>query len=340
MKFLFIKLNLIGDAFLLTGTARALKRLHPQAEIHAVVRKGTEAILVGCPDISKVYVAGDKSGGALAGMRRNFGLIRALRKEHYSHAFEFGDADRGRILSVLSGAKRRYANSSEFKKTHIWQLLMRQSEPMQRQGLHAATWDLNTVALAFPQLRSQTPPQAVFEASAADFGWVDALGLKDAAVFVHPVASRPGKMWTLEGWIAVVRHILSLGHPVILSSGPAAKEVELCQQIAAAVGSDQVFVTQGQLPWQAVAGAMRRSLMYVGTDTAAMHLAAASGLPIVALFAHPPESLQSIWYPICKHSRLISPPKAEQALTVVKTAEVIAAVSEFGDSCGLWVAQR
>lgn len=338
MKFLFIKLNLIGDAFLLTGAARALKRLHPEAEIHAVVRKGTEAILVGCPDISKVYVAGDKSGGALARLRTNLRLIRALRAGRYTDVFEFGDADRGRILSILSGGRRRFANSNEFK-SPVWKLFMREARPMNRQGLHAATWDLNTVALAFPELRSDTPPQAVFEASAADFGWVDALGLREAPFFVHPVASRPGKMWTQEGWVAVVRHLLSLGHPVILSSGPSPKEIDLCQDIASAVGSDQVFPTKGQLSWQAVAGAMRRSLMYVGTDTAAMHLAAASGLPVVALFAHPPESLQSIWYPLAKDSCLISPPDKNQSLAVIAETEVVDAIDALGHRCGLWSAR-
>lgn len=339
MKILLIKLKLIGDALLLTGTARAIKRALPQAQIHVVVRKGTEGILAGCPDIDAVHTTGDKSGGSRARSRRFWALVRQLRAQRFDCVAELGDGDRGRILALLSGGRRVFANSDRFQ-SGFWKFLLRGAAPLERANIHAARWDLDVVALALPQLASKEPPAPVFEQSAADFSWVDSLGLSTAPVFVHPVASRAGKMWTLEGWGAVVQHLLAAGRPVILSSGPAEAEVALCRSIAeqaACGGAGQtvsgnprcgknIFLTEGKIGWRAVAGALYRSALYVGTDTAAMHLAAACGRPVVALFAHPPESLLSLWYPLAPHSETLMTPAADIPLTALGAAEVIAAI--------------
>lgn len=336
IKILLVKLKLIGDALLLSGTARAIRNAFPEAEIHVVVRKGTEGILAGCPDIKTVYVTGDRSGGIIQRLRRFCALLGQLRAQKFDYAFEIGDGDRGRILAVCSGAKHIFANSLAFQSV-IWKWLMRGAAPLERNGIHAARWDLDAVALAFPALASAEPPPPVFEVAAADFSWVDALGLPAGAqpVFVHPVASRPGKMWTKEGWVAVVRHLLASGRPVILSSGPSAAEVALCQSIADGAGGQNVFLTQGKLSWSAVAGALYRSCLYLGADTAAMHLATACGRPLVVLFAHPPESQLANWGPLSKQAKILITASDKIPMSAITPAEVIAAIDSLEAQTGI-----
>ena len=54
MRFLFIKPQRIGDALILTPTLRAVKQAYPQAEIWVLIRRGSEGILAGCPEIDRI----------------------------------------------------------------------------------------------------------------------------------------------------------------------------------------------------------------------------------------------------------------------------------------------
>ena len=55
MRLLFIKLKHIGDALIMTPMLTAVRARHPEAEIHVVVRHGTEGILAGCPAIDQLH---------------------------------------------------------------------------------------------------------------------------------------------------------------------------------------------------------------------------------------------------------------------------------------------
>lgn len=323
MKVLLVKLKLIGDALLLTGTVRALKQARPDAEIHVVVRKGTEGILVGCPEISTIHTAGDKSGEKGARLRRDLALVRRLWQEKFAVAIELGDGDRGRFLAVACGAPRRFANITAIRSWH-WKRIFSGSPAIRRAGKHAAVWDLEVVRAAFPEIPKTVTPTPVFDRDRAIAP--DSMPIGAAPVFIHPVASRPGKLWTTDGWIRVARHALNTGRPVILSSGPASHEITLCRSIAKALPSNQTFVTEGRLNWAQVAGLLFRSAAYVGTDTAAMHLAAACGIPVLALFAHPPESRPELWHPLCRHSRILMTDSPGHPLAELPSERVIDAL--------------
>jgi heptosyltransferase III len=324
MRLLFSKPKLIGDALLLTGTLRAVRNLFPNSEIHVLVRKGTESILDGCPDISEIHLTKGNSGG---GLIQELKLLRRLRAIHFDYAFELGDGDRGRTLSVLSGAKRHFANSAAFK-TQLWNLLIPQARPETRDDTHVVLWDVDVVRQAFPELpRLAYPP--VFERRYADFAWVNTFLSKSKPAFIHPVASRPGKLWTTEGWTYVVKELLRRNIPVLLSSGPAESEVALCEHIYTACRDPRIRMTQGALAWASVAGALFSSRLYIGADTAAMHLASACGIPIVALFAHPPESKLSLWHPLGVPARIAQPDHHSLALSAVNPSTVLNAALEI-----------
>jgi heptosyltransferase-3 len=324
MKLLFSKPKLIGDTLLLTGTLRAVRNTFPNSEIHVLVREGTEGILAGCPDITEIHLTKGKAG---AGLRKELELLCRLRAIHFDFAFELGDGDRGRTLSVLSGARRRFANSAAFK-TQLWNFLLPEARAEPRDDIHVVLWDVDVVRQAFPELHRKAYPP-VFERKCADFSWVNAHPSEKKPAFIHPVASRPGKLWTTEGWCRIVKTLLNNNIPVILSSGPAESEIALCENIYAACGDPSVRMTRGALSWASVAGALFNSRLYIGADTAAMHLASACGIPIVALFAHPPESRLSLWHPLGVPTRIMQPGHQTLALTAVEPPTVSNAVFEI-----------
>jgi ADP-heptose:LPS heptosyltransferase len=66
--------------------------------------------------------------------------------------------------------------------------------------------------------------------------------------------------------------------------------------------------TVGKLSWAQLAGALRAAKMFVGVDTAAMHLAAACQCPTVALFG---SSREWAWHPWAVRHQILGPTEAD-----------------------------
>jgi heptosyltransferase-1 len=122
---------------------------------------------------------------------------------------------------------------------------------------------------------------------APDFG-LDRARFKTAgprtAVLLHATA-RPEKEWPEAHWIALGHALGRKGFEIVLPWG-AEPERQRAERIAAAL--TQASVPQRQ-PLDSVAQLIAGAALVVGVDTGLLHLAAAFGVPLVAIFtgSHP-----------------------------------------------------
>ncbi|TMJ04772.1 MAG: lipopolysaccharide heptosyltransferase I [Alphaproteobacteria bacterium] len=98
-------------------------------------------------------------------------------------------------------------------------------------------------------------------------------------VLLHATA-RPEKEWPVADWIELARVLAAGGHSLVLPWGNEA-ERRRSQTIAAAVPNAKVPDLQ---PLDDVARMIARAAFVVGVDTGLLHLAAALGVPLVAIF--------------------------------------------------------
>jgi heptosyltransferase III len=291
MRLLFVKLRHIGDALLLTPTLAAVKQALPRAEIWVVVRRGTEGILKGCPHIDHVRTAMIPEHGDARDAHRggDLALLRELRTMRFEHAFEMGGGDRGRWLVTLCGARGRTTNTAARRFPKFWKLAFNRPATTRRYGFHEVQRDYITVADVLP-LPRKIPPLR-FEPAAVE-GWEPADGMGDFAV-LHAGTRRGQKAWVEERWIETGRALLARIPRLVLSCGPDPAERDLASRLRNALGNAAVS-TDGRTTWSQLAGLLHRARLFVGVDTAAMHLAAACGCPTVALFGG---SKLFEWYP-------------------------------------------
>ena len=132
----------------------------------------------------------------------------------------------------------------------------------------------------FLPLESEIPP-LTFARERTDL-WAPGKSLENFAV-LHPGARWIRKRWPREQWIELGRKLAALNLPLTVSAGPDSEEVELAGTIANALGPAAI-TTEGKLSWPQLAGLLYRARLFVGVDTAAMHLAAACHCPTVAIF--------------------------------------------------------
>lgn len=301
MRLLFVKLRHIGDALLLTPTLAAVKRALPRVEIWVVVRKGSEGILAGCPHIDQLRTAMIPEHGSARDSHRgaDAGLLRQLRSLRFEHAFELGGGDRGRWLVTLSGARGRTASVSAQSFPKFWKIAFNRPALTSRYGFHEVQRDYITVADILP-LPEEIPPLQ-FDPAAMQ-SWEPAESFTDFAV-IHAGTRRGEKAWVEERWIETGRELLKRVPRLILSSGPDPAERAMAARMREALGSDAVS-TDGRANWAQLAWLLGRAKLFVGVDTAAMHLAAACSCPTVVLFGG---SKIFEWYPWRVRHRKVRP---------------------------------
>ncbi|MGY1840886.1 MULTISPECIES: glycosyltransferase family 9 protein [unclassified Modestobacter] len=105
--------------------------------------------------------------------------------------------------------------------------------------------------------------------------------VRDVAV-VHPGAAFPGRRWPPERFAAVARHLAAAGERVVVTGGPA--ERELAQHVAQLAGLPDDAVLAGRTTALELAAVVAAARVVVCGDTGVAHLATAYRRPSVVLF--------------------------------------------------------
>jgi heptosyltransferase-3 len=100
---------------------------------------------------------------------------------------------------------------------------------------------------------------------------------------LHPHPQWIYKQWTVEGWIELGFYLKKLGLRLVLSGGPAQKEIDYVANIQSQLPEDTInlagLVSLAQLTY-----IIAKAKLYIGPDTGITHLAAATGIPVIALY--------------------------------------------------------
>jgi heptosyltransferase-3 len=100
---------------------------------------------------------------------------------------------------------------------------------------------------------------------------------------LHPHPKFNYKMWHRAGWIEVAAWLAARGHRVVLTGGGEPAEVSYVADLARAMPPGTLDLA-GRLSLGAAACVVSRAAVYLGPDTALTHMAAALGVPTVALY--------------------------------------------------------
>jgi ADP-heptose:LPS heptosyltransferase len=128
------------------------------------------------------------------------------------------------------------------------------------------------------------------------------------------------KDWGDENWIALLRLMMIRYSSLALVFVGSADEFDRSAELAA-VWPGPTLNLCGYLAPRESAAAMKRAALFVGHDSGPMHLAAACGVPCVALFGN--FNMPKWWHPIGEAHRIIHNMQGVRAISV---DEVYAAI--------------
>ena len=115
-------------------------------------------------------------------------------------------------------------------------------------------------------------------------------------VTVHPGVGRLQKLWTVSGFATIADWLAARDYQVVFVGGPG--EFARTREIISLL-SHQTYNLVGSLSLGELMALFEMSSLFLGNDGGPMHLAAAMGTPIVAMFGFADESR---WGPRCEKS--------------------------------------
>jgi len=269
--------NWLGDVVMAAPTVAAIHAARPEAELIAQIKAPFASLAALLPGVTRVVPAGrDRSFGDLRASRR------ALKALELDAAVLLPRSARAQVAPWLAGIPQRvgYAGRGRgFMLTHG----VRGWSPYRR--AHRSAW-FGLLAKSF-----DTAPAEPWLIDLPEQGRADARCLLDGLgrqpdrplVVLEPGASYgPAKCWPAANFGALAAKLIAEGCDVATVGTDATRPVEAVLARAAGGG---VLTTAGRTPdLLTLLHILGEAALVVSNDTGPMHIAAAVGAPVLALF--------------------------------------------------------
>ncbi|MFY9610101.1 MAG: glycosyltransferase family 9 protein [Blastocatellia bacterium] len=292
-RVLLVRLRSIGDTVLMTPCLQALKEWHPGVEIGVVTEALAAPILEDHPLVGDLLVAGQSAASRLA-------LLAQLHRKRFDLAVNLHGGTTAMMLTALSGARHTVGYRGQ---RGSWLLNSRVPAPdviLGRKQVHSVEQQLALLRWVGvpspPKLRLNIAMSAAAEASVharliSEGVSASALGSVKFAI-VAPGAAFDSKRWSSRGFASVIDHLAGRWQlESLVIAGPGQEKV--ANEVAEAARSvARVFSRISLAELKALVGVFGR--VFVGNDCGPMHIAAALGCPIVAVFG---SSNPDVWHP-------------------------------------------
>ena len=286
---LVVKLRHHGDVLLTSPVFTVLKRAAPHAEIDALVYLETAPMLANHPAISVVHTIDRslKRRGFVAQARAELALWGALRQRRYDLVVHLTEHRRGAWMKMLCGA--RYGVAPERSDAGwLWRTAFPRVYLEPRATLRHRV-EINLDALRrigiWPDDADKAlvlVPGAAADARADEIMRTHGL-TRGGFVLVHPGSRWMFKCWPAHATAALLDRLAADGWPLVITGAPDPAERTLVDAIRAGMRARAVDVA-GSLTLPELAALIGAARLFIGVDTAPMHMASAMGTPVVALF--------------------------------------------------------
>lgn len=286
MNILIVKLSAIGDVVHTLPSLAALRKHFPDAHISWAVEEAAADLICGHPHLDRVLVSGRKTwlrrmadGQIAVPLRESVRFLRELRDRPYDLVIDFHGLFKSGVIVFLSGGRRRLGYDSMQEMSGLF-LNEKIPEDMTK---HAVDRYLDFVAY----LGGRTDEKEfLIPVGEENRKRIDLLlkraGIRPGGDFVavSPEALWPTKLWDAGRFAALCDRIRGgLRLPVILTGADRGAVLPIRERM-----KETYADLAGRTTLRDLAELYRRARVVVTTDSGPMHIAAAVGTKVVALF--------------------------------------------------------
>jgi heptosyltransferase-1 len=281
MKILIIRVGAMGDVLHALPAVDALHRARPEWEIDWVVTPHWSPLLVNGegkgPVVRRIHLAEtklwSKAPASPATMRSILDLRRALRGERYDLAVDMQGTLRSAVIGRMSGSGRlvgygdpREPLAARFYKTTL-----------ERKGRHVIEQGAALLGEACGVALEPDGVELPHE-EWADHWAAEVVGDRRVCLLAAG-AGWAAKCWAVQKYGALAVELKAMGLDVVVNA-PRKDDALAAAVVEASGGAARVVVCNVT----GLIALMRCTALLVGGDSGPTHLAAALGIPLVALF--------------------------------------------------------
>jgi heptosyltransferase-3 len=286
---LVIQLRHHGDVLLASPLFTVLKNRVPSIELDALVYSDTRAMLDLHPAITRVHVVrrGGRSGGTVARIAEEWRLFADLRRRAYDLIVHLSEHPRGAWLARSLGVRHAVAPNYS-RKAKIWKRSFTHLYPLPPHARrHRVEVNLDALRRIGIQPGEDERALVLVPGEEAERG-VEALLAGHGLAPRNFIHFHPGSRWQFKCWpperaAALVDALVRRGERIALTAAPDERELALIAEIRSRVSSEFADLS-GRLTLKQLAALSARAKLFIGVDSAPMHIAAAVRTPVVALF--------------------------------------------------------
>jgi heptosyltransferase-3 len=288
-RVLVTKLRHHGDVLLASPVFSVLKNHAPHIEVDALVYADTAPMLSGNPAISQLFGIDRawKDSGLLAQAGAEWSLLRQLRRRDYDLLIHLSEHPRGAWLSRLLGT--RYSVAAEYPRVRgWWKRSFTHLSPLPKNGRrHVVELNLDLLRRIGVQPTESERKLSFVPGEEAEREVARMLTELELApggyIHLHPASRWQFKCWPAEKTADLIDKLQALGQRVLVTAAPDAEELELIARIRESAATPFADLS-GKLTLKQLGAVSRNARLFIGVDSAPMHIASAVQTPVVALF--------------------------------------------------------
>lgn len=343
-KILVIRLRSIGDVVLNTPILENIKSNLPGCRLAELVERPCDAVLQGNPFVDEIIIrerkAAPKKNAALK-ILMDLKFFVYLRRRKFDMVLDFHGGPRAALITFLSGARWKMGHKESPRR---WAYNLFVKTPKTGGKLHTVKEQLSKLAFLGFRIGAETPRIWISEEEKEAMRSTlekTGMGKDEPYAVIHPGVVKPHQRWQPEKMARIADHIqLTPGLKVVLASAP-----EQLPQVAEIVHlmKSAPHSLAGKTSLRQLIVLLGGARFVVCHNGGQMHLAAAAGTPVFALFG---PSSPEIFGPVGNGHRVFyknlpcSPcapnPKYERCLkgnpecmALITAEEVIGGIDEF-----------
>jgi 3-deoxy-D-manno-octulosonic-acid transferase/heptosyltransferase-1 len=292
VNILIVKLSAIGDVIHTLPALNAIRNYYPNANITWLVEEDAAPLVQGHGALDRVIVSKRKrwlealrSLSIMSTVQEVWCFIRALRDTRYDMILDFQALLKSGILIALARGRRKIGFGKGLEHMEHSYIFLNERIPAVDMEIHALSRGmilLNAVGIPTSEVEYKLP------VSNHDRKKIDELmkqhginGIK-SLIAINPVAKWKTKLWPNKKFAELANMLIDRYDMKIVFTG-GIKDYSIIQTITSYMKGEAINFA-GKTTLIELAALYEKSTLVISTDTGPMHLAAAMGTPVVALF--------------------------------------------------------
>jgi len=279
-KILIIKPSSLGDVVHSLPFLNAIRTCFPKAEIHWVIAKGLEGLLEGHPMVNKLWIINKDKWKKIKNVKGTInelkGLFKELKKEKFDLVLDLQGLLRSGILTSATSAPVRigFAEAREGSKFFYTHKVKggRDIHAVDRYLKIAEFLGCDITDIRFPFPLDNQSSSSIFHPS---------------SLIPHPSEGYavivPGARWKTKVWPSRKFGKLSTKLPIMTVIVGSKTDIDIANEIVALSKGNAISLA-GKTDLKELIEVIRNARFMVSNDSGPMHIAAALGIPVFAIF--------------------------------------------------------